>query len=114
SPVMTYADKAAQESNPKKIEWMNYLSMAGIGLIFGIIVDLFFIGGVSYGQQVVAMIPDWLMSGLDAAGGMMRYVGFAILLKVMVSREMWGFYFMGFALANIVAGIPQLSGAALL
>lgn len=114
SPVMTYADKAAQESNPKKIEWMNYLSMAGIGLIFGIIVVLFFIGGVSYGQQVVAMIPDWLMSGLDAAGGMMRYVGFAILLKVMVSREMWGFYFMGFALANIVAGIPQLSGAALL
>lgn len=114
SPVMAFADNAAREANPKKIEWMNYLSMIGIGSIFGIIVVLFFIGGVSYGQQVVAMIPSWLMSGLDAAGGMMRYVGFAILLKVMVSREMWGFYFMGFALANIVAGIPHLSGSALL
>lgn len=114
SPVMAFADNAAREANPKKIEWMNYLSMIGIGSIFGIIVVLFFIGGVSYGQQVVAMIPGWLMSGLDAAGGMMRYVGFAILLKVMVSREMWGFYFMGFALANIVAGIPHLSGSALL
>src|SRR5699024_11228321 len=34
SQVMTFADKAAQEAEPKKIEWMNYLSMAGIGLIF--------------------------------------------------------------------------------
>src|SRR5699024_8577835 len=25
SPVMTFADKAAQEAEPKKIEWMNYL-----------------------------------------------------------------------------------------
>lgn len=32
----------------------------------------------------------------------------------MVSRELWGFFFMGFALANIVAGIPSLSGSALL
>lgn len=114
SPVMTYADRAAQEPSPRKIDYMNYLSMAGLGLIFGIIVVLFFIGGVSYGQQVVSWIPEWLMSGLAAAGGMMRYVGFAILLRVMVSREMWGFYFMGFALANIVAGIPELSGSALL
>lgn len=114
SPVMAYADKAAHEADPKKIERMNYAAMAGLGLIFAIIVTLFFIGGAAFGQTVVDSIPDWLMGGLSAAGGMMRYVGFAILLKVMVSREMWGFYFMGFALANIVAGIPGLSGSALL
>lgn len=114
SPVMAYADKAAHEGNPKKIELLNYAAMAGLGLIFAVIVTLFFVGGAAFGQTVVDSIPDWLMSGLSAAGGMMRYVGFAILLKVMVSREMWGFYFMGFALANIVAGIPSLSGSALL
>lgn len=114
SPVMAYADKAAHEGDPKKIERMNYAAMAGLGLIFGVIVTLFFVGGATFGRTVVESIPDWLMGGLSAAGGMMRYVGFAILLKVMVSREMWGFYFMGFALANIVAGIPGLSGSALL
>lgn len=114
SPVMAYADKAAQEGNPKKIERLNYAAMAGLGLVFAVIVTLFFIGGAAFGQTVVDSIPDWLMGGLSAAGGMMRYVGFAILLKVMVSREMWGFYFMGFALANIVAGIPGLGGSALL
>ena len=45
---------------------------------------------------------------------MMRYVGFAILLKVMVSRDMWGFYFMGFGLATIVMAAPSLSGPALI
>ena len=114
SPMMAYADKAAHEANPKKIVNLNLLAMAAVGLIFGTIVTLFFVGGATFGQTLVEAIPDWLMGGLSAAGGMMRYVGFAILLKVMVSREMWGFYFMGFALANIVAGIPGLSGSALL
>jgi PTS system N-acetylgalactosamine-specific IIC component len=44
---------------------------------------------------------------------MMRFVGFAILLKVMVSKELWGFYFLGFALANIVSASESLGGSAL-
>ena len=54
------------------------------------------------------------MRGLKAAGGMMRYVGFAILLKAMVSRDMWGFYFLGVALAVIVMASQSLKGSALL
>lgn len=114
SPVMSYADRAAAEASPRKIASINYLAMAILGTLFGLIVTLFFVGGAAFGNTIVNAIPDWLMGGLSAAGGMMRYVGFAILLKVMVSREMWGFYFMGFALANIIAGIPELSGSALL
>jgi len=114
SPVMAYADRAAAEANPGKITWINYGAMGFLGLVFGIIVTLFFVGGAAFGSTVVNAIPAWLMGGLSAAGGMMRYVGFAILLKVMVSRDMWGFYFMGFALANLLASIPQLSGSALL
>ncbi|MEW8979173.1 MAG: PTS sugar transporter subunit IIC [Symbiobacterium sp.] len=114
SPVMAYADKAAHEADPKKIAWINYGAMGFLGLVFGIIVTLFFVGGATFGSTVVNAIPAWLMSGLSAAGGMMRFVGFAILLKVMISGEMWGFYFMGFALANLLASIPQLSGSALL
>jgi PTS system N-acetylgalactosamine-specific IIC component len=45
---------------------------------------------------------------------MMRFVGFAILLKFMMNRDMWGFYFMGFGLAIIVSGISSLATPALL
>lgn len=114
SPVMAVADRYAHEADTKGIDKINYLAMAAIGALFGLVVTLFFIGGATFGQQVVDTIPKWLMGGLGAAGGMMRYVGFAILLKVMVSKEMWGFYFMGFGLATIVMAAPSLSGPALI
>jgi len=114
SPAMTVADRYAEKADSKGIVRLNYLAMLGLGLVFAIIVTLFFIGGATFGQTVVDAIPVWLMEGLSAAGGMMRYVGFAILLKVMMSRDMWGFYFFGFALAVIVMASPSLSGPALL
>jgi len=114
SPAMAVADSYAEKADDKGIARINYLAMMGLGLIFAIIVTLFFIGGATFGQTVVDAIPKWLMNGLSAAGGMMRYVGFAILLKVMMSKDMWGFYFFGFALAVIVMVSPSLSGSALL
>lgn len=114
SPLMTQADQYAAQANPKGIENLNYLAMALLGLVFGIVVTLFFIGGATMGQAVVDAIPDWLSNGLSAAGGMMRFVGFAILLKFMMNRDMWGFYFLGFGMALIVSGIPSLATPALL
>ena len=114
SPIMGKADEMAHNADAKGIVKINYLSMGALGLMFGLIVTLFFIGGASFGDAVVAAIPAWLMKGLSAAGGMMRFVGFAILLKVMVSKELWGFYFMGFAAAIIVVSNEALAGPALL
>lgn len=114
SPLMTKADSYAHEANVKGIERLNYLAMAALGTIFGVIVLIFFLAGAKYGQTIADALPTWLMNGLSAAGGMMRYVGFAILLKVMMSGDLWGFYFAGFALAIIVNTAPALSGSALL
>ncbi len=113
SPMMSVADGYVHEANPKGIEKLNYLAMAALGAVFGLVVVLFFIGGQSIGDAVTKSIPEWFMGGLSAAGGMMRFVGFAILLKVMVSKELWGFYFLGFALANIVSASASLAGSAL-
>lgn len=114
SPLMSKADQFAAEANPKGIERINYLSMGLLGLIFGTVVTLFFIGGATMGQAVVDAIPGWLTAGLSAAGGMMRFVGFAILLKFMMNRDMWGFYFMGFGFALIVTNTAALATPALL
>lgn len=114
SPLMSVADKYAAEANPEGIERINYLSMTLLGLVFGIVVTLFFIGGANMGQAVVDAIPLWLSNGLSAAGGMMRFVGFAILLKFMMNRDMWGFYFLGFGLALVVTNTAALATPALL
>jgi len=104
SPLMSKADQYAKEANTGAIERLNYITMGALGLFFAIIVLVGLISGQAIGTTLTTVLPAWVWAGLKAAGGMMRFVGFAVLLKVMMSAEYWGFYFAGFALANIVAG----------
>ena len=114
SPLMSTADNMAHNADTKGIERLNYFAMALLGLIFAVVVTLFFIAGATIGQTIASAIPTWLQTGRSAAGGMMRFVGFATLLRIMLSNEFWGIYFAGFALATIIGYIPELSGSALL
>ncbi|GAB6168845.1 PTS N-acetylgalactosamine transporter subunit IIC [Clostridium carnis] len=116
SPLMSTADKYAESADTKGIERLNYLAMAALGLFFAIVVVIGLIGGSVVGETLSNLSNEykWFMNGLSAAGGMMRYVGFAILLRIMLSKDLWGIYFAGFALATIIGSIEALSGSALL
>ena len=116
SAIMVKADKAAEAGNPKGIAQVNYISMLILGSLFAAFAVLAYIGG-SAAQEALGTVRDnysFIMGGLAAAGGMMRYVGFAILMKIMLANDMWGIYFAGFAAAAILGNIPQTSGATLL
>lgn len=116
SAIMAKADKYADDANPSGIVRLNYLAMAALGLFFAIVVVIGLIGGSAAGDKLNELSNQyaWFMNGLSAAGGMMRYVGFAILLRIMLSNDLWGVYFAGFALATIIGKIDGLSGSALL
>ena len=116
SGLMAKADKAAEEADPKGIAMVNYIEMCILGVLFGALA----VAGVYGGKLLGGTLRDfsfqfsWVMAGLDAAGGAMKFVGFAILMKVMMSSQMWGFLFAGFVMANVCQNIPALSGATLL
>lgn len=115
SPMMGVADKMAAKGDHKGIVRLNWLAMGALGLLWGVISTIGLIGGDAMGtalQSVFEAVP-WLMTGLGAAGGMMRFVGFATLLRIMLSNDRWGIYFAGFALATIIGYIPELAGSAL-
>lgn len=116
SPLMSKADKYADNADVKGIEKINYGAMAALGLAFAIIVVIGLIGGNAAGETLSNFADKYsgIMNGLSAAGKMMRYVGFAILLRIMLSKELWGIYFAGFAIATIIGRIEGLSGSALL
>ncbi|MDQ0361440.1 PTS mannose/fructose/sorbose/N-acetylgalactosamine transporter subunit IIC [Breznakia pachnodae] len=116
SGLMVKADKAAAEADPDGIVKINLLSMAILGGLFVVIALLGYFGGAAFGTKLTELSEDfgWLMGGLDAAGGMMRYVGFATLMKIMISSRLWGFYFMGFVMAVILGQLPALGGSKLL
>src|SRR5690554_6951137 len=116
APMMAVADNHAKNANPKGIVQVNLLAMAILGSLFAIIVAIGMVSGEALGTALAARSYEWswLMAGLDAAGGMMRYVGFAVLMKIMLSGDLWAFYFLGFGLAVTVSSVPGLGGSALL
>ena len=114
APLLEFFRSAAEKADTKAITKWTVVSEIILGVIFAVIVTLFFIGGLAVGQQIVDAIPEWANVGLSQAGNMMKFVGFAILLKIMMNRDMWGFFFMGFGLALIASNIEAIAGPALL
>ena len=116
SGLMAKADDYAANADVKGIRNINFIEMGILGCLFGALA----VAGLYGGSQLGVTLKDlsfqfsWVMAGLDAAGGAMKFVGFAILMKVMMSGEMWGFLFAGFVMANICMGIESVSSATLL
>lgn len=116
SPVMNVADRLAAKADTKGIDRLNYLTMASLGAAFAFVVVLGAVLGTQFGEQITKFFNDfaWIKAGFETLGGMLRFVGFAVLLRIMVSAELWVFYFAGFAGATILGGIGgAVNGAAL-
>lgn len=116
SGLMAKADKAANEANPKGITAVCNTSMAILGTLFAVIAILAYVGGTaaSGALQSLSENASWFMSGLSAAGGMMRFVGFAVLLKIMLSNDLWGWLLGGFATALLFGNVEATASACLI
>lgn len=116
SGLMAKADKAANEANPKGITAVLNTSMAILGTLFAIIAILAYVGGTaaSGALQSLRENASWFMGGLSAAGGMMRFVGFAVLLKIMLSNDLWGWLLAGFACALLFGNVEATASACLI
>lgn len=116
SPLMDKMDDCAKEANVKGIENLNYFAMALIGGLFAAISVLGLIAGNTIGSTLIQFAADWswVMAGLGTAGSMMKFVGFGILLKVMMAGDLWGFFLMGYAFSAILSNIEAVASAALL
>ncbi len=115
SGFMATADKAASEANPAGITKVNVISCCLLGGLFAVISIIAYVGGTALAEplQQLSDNASWLMGGFSVAGGMMRFVGFAVLLKIMLANDMWGIYFAGFAAAALFGNVSATSGATL-
>lgn len=116
SGLMAKADKAANEANPKGITAVLNTSMLILGTLFAVIAILAYVGGIaaSGALQSLSESASWFMGGLSAAGGMMRFVGFAVLLKIMLSNDLWGWLLGGFATALLFGNVEATASACLI
>ena len=52
-------------------------------------------------QDALKLMPDWLNGGMAVGGAMVVAVGYAMVINMMATREVWPFFAIGFALAAI-------------
>ena len=98
SPLMGLCDKAAEEANPAGIDKVNYMAMGILAVLFALIVLAGLLSGQAIGETLTKVLPAQVWAGLTAAGKMMPALGFAMLLKVMLSKEYAIFMVLGFVL----------------
>lgn len=116
STFNSWADASAAKADTSGISKAVWADVIMLGGLFAIIAILAYYGGEAIEPTLTSISENasWFMGGLGVAGGMMRFVGFGVLLKIMLSNDMWGYYLWGFAMALIVGNIPAISGAALI
>ena len=116
SPMMSVADKMAAKGDHKGIVRLNWLAMGILGLAFAIVCTIGMVGGAALGDTLAAIFTKapWIMNGLGVAGGMMCLVGFATLLRIMMSADLWPIYLVGFAMALALTNVAGIAGNAML
>ena len=107
SPMMSVADKMAAKGDHKGIVKLNWAAMGILGLAFAIVCTIGMVVGAALGDTLAAVFTKapWIMKGLGVAGGMMCLVGFATLLRIMMSADLWPIYLVGFALALALTNV---------
>lgn len=105
-------DKFAGEGNTKKLFALNYFTWFLRFFILAVIMYFGVYFGAGFVQAFVDNIPDVVMRGLSAAGGLMPAVGLAILMKMLWSKELGVYYLLGFVLV-IYMNLPLVALAAL-
>ncbi|MBO1306281.1 PTS sugar transporter subunit IIC [Enterococcus sp. 669A] len=97
------ADKRVEEADIKGL-WRYatlYPLLLGIPVFF---LPVFLVGlfGQDIVQPVLNAIPEWLMHGLEAAGGMLPAIGFAMILYMLGRAKYIPFFIIGFYMVQIL------------
>ena len=95
------ADAAAKEGNIGAVERTHLVALLLQGLRIAIPAALLLAVPTSVVQGVLNAMPAWLSGGMAVGGGMVVAVGYAMVINMMATREVWPFFAIGFALAAL-------------
>lgn len=101
------ADRYADKADIAGVERMHVVYGIWNKLNLAIIVTLGFYFGVPAIERIISYIPEFALHGIDVAAGVMPAIGFAMLTRMMISKEMMAFLILGFLMSSYL-GIPIL------
>lgn len=99
--IVHIMDSAAEEGNIRKIEMWQMIAVSLQGLRIAIPAGLILAIGAGPVRGLLEAMPSWLTDGLAIGGGMVVAVGYAMVINMMATREVWPFFAIGFVLATV-------------
>lgn len=104
-PIVHLMDRAAEKGNIRSVEWLHISAICMQGIRIAIpAAALLFIPAESV-QNFLEAMPAWLTDGMAIGGGMVVAVGYALVINMMATKEVWPFFVIGF----VVAAISELT-----
>ena len=100
-PIVHMMDKAAAEGNFRKIEVLQVLAICMQGVRIAIPAGALLFIPAQTVQAALESMPAWLTDGMAIGGGMVVAVGYALVINMMASKEVWPFFALGFVIAAI-------------
>ena len=95
------ADAAAKKGDIKGVERAHFVALLLQGLRIAIPAALLLMIPAETVKTALEAMPKWLSDGMQIGGGMVVAVGYAMVINMMASREVWPFFAIGFALAAV-------------
>ena len=99
--IVHIMDKEAEKANWRAIDVWQCVAIALQGLRIAIPAALLLFIPASVVKAGLAAMPAWLNDGMSIAGGMVVAVGYAMVINMMASREVWPFFVIGFCVAAL-------------
>ncbi|ERL65382.1 PTS mannose/fructose/sorbose transporter subunit IIC [Schleiferilactobacillus shenzhenensis] len=99
--VVHLMDRAAEEGSFAKVDMWQIVAIIMQGLRIAIPAGLILAVGASRVSDLLHMMPAWLTDGLGVGGGMVVAVGYAMIINMMATKEVWPFFAIGFVMATV-------------
>ena len=100
-PIVHFMDAAAEKGNFRGIETWQIIAILMQGVRIAIpAVALCYIPAEAV-QAALEAMPAWLADGMSIGGGMVAAVGYAMVINMMATKEVWPFFAIGFCLAAV-------------
>ena len=96
-----FMDSAAKEGNLRAVEAWQLAAICLQGIRIALPAALILAIGAGPIGSLLNSMPAWLTDGLAIGGGMVVAVGYAMVVNMMATKEVWPFFAIGFVLATV-------------
>ena len=100
-PIAHLMDAAAEKGDFRKIEWLQMFAIALQGIRIAVPAAALLFIPAERVQGLLESMPAWLTDGMAIGGGMVVAVGYALVINMMATKEVWPFFVIGFVVSAL-------------